>query len=108
MNRAERHTLFQAQMAGIRADLAIARNNLAGANNPLLRASDRQTNLQRATDGFSRVQGAVRELQANPNLTRNERLELSRLTRDRDFTSMQGALHETQFQLSLDEAVRTL
>lgn len=104
VSRSERHTLVQAQIAGARGDLALARNELLTANNPLLRANtnDRQRHLDSAQGNFERAQHSLRALQANPNLTREERLEVSRLTRENDFRNMNRDIRDARFNLELD------
>lgn len=100
--RAERHAEVQAQIAEVRANLALARSNVLTAENRLFRQNDRQHSLERAESTFTRAQQGLRALQANHNLTRAERLEVSQLARDTDFRSMTRDINNARLNLELD------
>lgn len=104
----DRQANFAIKVATIRSDIALARLNLSDASSPLLAHQQKSNALTQAQSRFANAQSALRELQADPNLSRNERLELSRLSREPDFRNFDRDAHEADFNLRLDNAVRDI
>lgn len=98
----ERRAQIQGDIASLRAELAMARNDLASGGNHLFRADDRQHYLDQAQTRFERVQTSLHALQQNQNLTREERIEISRFSRSADFRNMSRDLSDARMNLGLD------
>ncbi len=104
----DRQANFAIKVATIRSDIALARLNLSDASSPLLAHQQKSNALTQAQSRFANAQSALRDLQADPHLSRNERLELSRLSREPSFRNFERDAHEANFNLNLDTALRDI